>query len=79
MRKWVTTLSIFIAHAQTVSILGNLALEWPPPVQSFTRVVALSFVDTPFVRAECLATGANAFHVVSLGQASRLTLIRILT
>jgi hypothetical protein len=58
---------------QTIGILGNLRLQWPPPVERFTEVASLSFVDSALVRAECLAAdGANAFVALQQAQAGTL-------
>ena len=32
MRRWISTVVIFLGHMQVVSIIGNLKLLWPPSV-----------------------------------------------
>lgn len=52
MNRWVSTLSLFFAHLQTVAVIGNLALDWPPRVKAITGAVSLSIVSASFLRPE---------------------------
>ena len=73
MRAGVTTVSILVAHVQTIAIVGNLRLHWPPSVEQFTEVVSLSFVDASYLRPECLTdANTNAFTLMSVSQVGGL-------
>ena len=56
LKQWVTTLSLLIAHMQTVSTLTTLRLEWPSSVRDATRYTTFmaSFLDLGVARPECV-------------------------
>lgn len=69
MERWVSTISLFVAHAQTIGIIGAMQLEWPPQVEQATQLISLSVVDASFLRPECLARdGINAFALIAVTQ-----------
>ena len=55
LRRWVSTLTILVNHAQTVSILSGLGLEYPETVRytmALMSLEALSVPDTSCLLAE---------------------------
>ena len=43
LTKWVSTFTIFFGHIQTVAIISNLKLSWPPRVQAATGLISEVF------------------------------------
>ena len=69
LKRWVSTVSIFATHFQTISIVGNLHLHWPPPVEAVTGLATLSvFENTQIFRPECLVEdrGISTFYLFSI-------------
>ena len=69
LKRWVSTVSIFATHFQTISIVGNLHLHWPPPVEAVTGIATLSvFENTEMFRPECLVESkdVSTFYLFSL-------------
>ena len=52
MDKWVSTLSIFFTHLQTIAVLGNLRLVWPPSAKAVTGVLSLSVTGLTVIEPE---------------------------
>ena len=71
LRRWVSTVAILLNHVQTVGIIGNLTIDWPPSVIWITTAVSGNFLDLSFVRPECLLQGAldeaSPYYVFTLG------------
>lgn len=63
MNRWVSTLSLFFAHLQTIAVIGNLALDWPPRVKAITGAVSLSVVSASFLRPEVSLPAPRPLHV----------------
>ena len=79
MRAWVSTVGIFVAHLQTLAIMGSLRLQWPPPVRQATAIFSLSCVDASVLSPECIASeGTNAFTTLALTQVSIILAFLIL-
>ena len=74
LKRWVSTVSIFFTHMQTIGIVGNLKLVWPPPVEAVTSYATLSvFESTETIRPECLLkefAELSAFLIFSIGMAA---------
>ena len=69
LKRWVSTVAIIATHFQTVSIVGNLHLRWPPPVEAVTELATLSvFENTQIFRPECLVEdrGISTFYLFSI-------------
>ena len=69
LKRWVSTVAIIATHFQTVSIVGNLHLHWPPPVEAVTGLATLSvFENTQIFRPECLVEdrGISTFYLFSI-------------
>ena len=49
LRRWVATCSILIVHCQTLSLIGQLGLMWPPRVQALLDFLALHGLNLPSV------------------------------
>lgn len=54
-KRWVSTVAIFISHAQTIGILGSLDLSWPSPIKLFIGALRLQLFNLP--QASCLLPG----------------------
>ena len=52
LRRWVSTLTIFMNHAQTMSIVGSLGLDWPASVRHLLRALSLDVLNVP--QASCI-------------------------
>ena len=39
--KWVSTFSLMFGHVQTLAVIANLQLEWPPQVKAVTGLMSL--------------------------------------
>jgi hypothetical protein len=62
IRRGITTLSLFLAHFQTIALLSGLRLRWPASVRAVCNAASFSFLDHEFIRPECLTRrGTNAF------------------
>lgn len=69
IKRWIATAAIMVNHVQTVSILGNLRLEFPPAVEVITSGAGLDILEMiGSVRPECLLvdTGISAFILAIL-------------
>jgi hypothetical protein len=77
MRLWVSTSAIVIYHSTIVSMLGRLALAWPPSVDTFTQTFTVDFVGFNLVRPECfiVSLGVDAFFAYTI---LRLSILLIL-
>lgn len=76
MKKWVSTISIFISHLQTVAIVGNLRLQWPPSVEEISSLFSLSLVGQALLRPECFASqGVNLQFIFSICEVSAILLL----
>ena len=59
LKRWVSTVGILLNHYQTIGIIGNLSVEWPPAVTWITVTLSGNILDLSFVRPECLLLDAN--------------------
>ena len=75
MKRWVSTLSIFFAHLQVLAVLGNLSLQWPPPVKTAMGLLSFSVVGTQLLQPECLFQIINPAFVLTLSQLSIMLLM----
>ena len=70
MNRWVSTLSLFFAHLQTIAVIGNLALDWPPRAKAITGALSLSIASASFLRPEvprpCLSPAVAPHGLVSV-------------
>jgi hypothetical protein len=68
MRRWVSTSSILISHFQTVGIIANLRIDWPPSVVVVTSVINFNMLDVSLYRPECLLlhTSASPFFIFTI-------------
>ena len=68
MKEWVSTAALVISHLQTLAILGNLRLSWPPAVEATTDILSLSLALASFLRPECFVDSSRAFVILSTAQ-----------
>ncbi len=47
MRRWVSTLTIILNHAQTVAIISELDLTWPTSVRRIIAALGLDLLHVP--------------------------------
>lgn len=80
LTRWVSTVGIYLNHIQTVSIIGNLALDWPPAVIWITSTLSGNMLDLGFVRPECLfkdIEDVSPYFIFTIG--SCLVMLAMLT
>ncbi|KAL1529009.1 hypothetical protein AB1Y20_010330 [Prymnesium parvum] len=74
-QQWVATFSIVMYHANTLSIIGDLRLEWPSSVNLLTNSLSFgSFLGVEFVNPECLLKdlGVSAYFLFSICRAAAI-------
>ena len=69
LKRWVSTVAIIICHVQTIGIIGNLSIEWPPAVIWITTTLSGNILDLGFIRPECLLQDVDVspYYVFTLG------------
>ena len=69
LKRWVSTVGIMLNHIQTVGIIGNLSIQWPPAVIWITTTLSGNIFDLSFVRPECLlvTVDVSPFYMFTLG------------
>ena len=81
LKKWVSTVAIFFTHLQTIGIVGNLKLHWPPPVEATMAWATFSvFENTETLRPECLVkdlAGVSPFFLFSIMMAAAIAMVMI--
>ena len=81
LKKWVSTVAIFFTHLQTIGIVGNLKLHWPPPVEATMAWATFSvFENTETLRPECLVKdlyGVSPFFLFSIMMAAAIAMVMI--
>ena len=76
MKTWVSTVSIFIGHLQTIAILSNLRLQWPPSVREISSIFSLSLVGQSMLRPECfVSSDVNLYFILALCEVSIILVI----
>ena len=55
LTKVISTVSILISHVQTLSIIMNLRLSWPPSAEAVTSAMVVNVFELETLRPECLA------------------------
>ena len=75
-----------ISHFQTVGIVGNLKVDWPPSVVALTSVMNFNMLDFSLVRPECLLVdvkGASPFFIFTIAACGLvlilLTVLNVMT
>ena len=53
IKRWVATTTIFVQHAQTLSIIGLLRLGWPASAEAVTGTLGFDLVNLGGTRPEC--------------------------
>ena len=72
IKRWIATAAIMVNHVQTVSILGNLRLEFPPAVEVITSGAGLDILEMiGSVRPECLLVDTGSAASASRRKSSR--------
>jgi hypothetical protein len=79
MKKWVSTAALFISHLQTLAIVGNLRLSWPPAVEATTDLLSLSLAHASFLRPECYIDSSKSFIILSTVQVDTVLVTLLLT
>ena len=54
LTKVISTVSILISHVQTLSIIMNLRLSWPPSAEAVTSAMVVNVLEIETLRPECL-------------------------
>ena len=54
LTKVISTVSILISHVQTLSIIMNLRLSWPPSAEAVTSAMVVNVLELETLRPECL-------------------------
>ena len=75
MKRWVSTSTLAIDHLQTLSIVGNLQLHWPPAVQAATATFSFNMFEmVSAIRPECLLVDVNvsSFYFFNIVTASAI-------
>ena len=63
LTKVISTASILISHVQTLSIIMNLRLSWPPSAEAVTSAMVVNIFELETLRPECLVGEENEdFH-----------------
>ena len=80
MKRWVSTSTLAIDHLQTLSIVGNLKLHWPPAVHTLMASFSFNMFEMlSAIRPECLLVDVNVssfyfFNIVTAGSVLLLLL-----
>ena len=77
MKRWVSTVGILAAHAQTVHIIATMRLDVPPSVRLLVGMFDLDVFNLELSAPECLVgsmSGGEAppYYLVALGRLGAL-------